>query len=654
MSINFGARFGWLMAEKTAPFSAPVLLSLAAMPLAVLAHWGWGDDPVWIAVLAVVSTILTASTYWTWGRRSRESQRVATVFTALVLGWITFAAASSPFNSGMVSAWLLGTVALGILWGIRHAGLKPSSENDKQVSEPDPLGGRVGVLKGARTKKIKGDDEAVEARVQMPRGGATVADVQAARDTIASAVSMGTDQVTVRPVKGRADQVDLAFTQPVDMDKVLAWTGPSHPGKSIADAPIRLGYRMNGSEIAWWLVGSGDPANPRVLSHTLCTGMTGSGKTETICTAIIEMRSRTDIVPIVGDPAKFAQSFGDIADCLEIAAKTPAEVKKLIKNLPDAVVYRAGLLGTLTRANGQVGYKEWIPECYTLHGIPAVFIDIEEAADVADLIADELDEAVRKLRSIGIHLCISMQTAPHDNMARKTRGQFGQSLAHGCQEAQDAKYSLNSNTLDAGADPTKWGNESPGSLYAELVGTDKLHWSVDGKVLATTYEQKRTSIRDTKRYWAHLDAGTKQILGRGIILQDEQFLAALPSVPADREVPEEDVRRDLHAVPTDEGVVDVTQELQPPVGPRVAFGSPERDRMSTEDARALIEGRIDDLEAGGRDSVGFGDLEDLAAVTGRQRTWIYQELTRLVKEGRLVEGTKPPYAIKRRSETAVS
>lgn len=652
--------FGFMLNDRISPFVAPWLLGLAAMPVAMLAHWGWGHDPVWIAVLAMTSVLLTLATYFTWRRRSQESQVTATIVTALLLGWVTFAAASSPYSMNMLSSWILGTAALGIVWDIRHVGIKPVNSEDRQMGQPDPLGGAVQSFKGGRVKKIKETADQLKARIQMIPGEGSVDDVRSSKGVIASKAAVGEDQVTVLPVKGRADQVDIAFTHPVDADALVLYSGPSAPGKSIAAAPIHLGRRVDSSDIAWWLTGSDDPANPRQLSHTLVTGMTGAGKTETICTAVIDMRYRTDVVPIVGDPAKFGQSFGDIADCLEIAAKTKAECRQLIKNLSDLVPYRAGLLGSLTRANGQIGYKQWVPECYTLHGIPFVFVDIEEAADVADLEDDDLDNAVRKLRSIGVHLVISMQTAPHDNLARKTRGQFGQSLAHGCQETQDAKYALNSNTLDAGADPTKWGNTSPGSLYAELVGTDQIHWPVDGRVTALTYDQKRAALADSKRWWAYLDEGTKNILGKGILPREEPVATLVQEVPAEVDEPEFEDREtlDLTRVPDADDatqVLDVTRDAPAPRGVKLAFGAPAEEGMSTARARQEMADRIDGLEASGRDFVGFGDLEDLVVVTGRSRAWIYAELKRLVQAGRLREGTgKPPYAIRSRSTAGVS
>jgi hypothetical protein len=652
---KFNFRFSTWLGTKSAPFVAPWLLGLSVMPVALAAHWGWHDSPVWIAVLAVVATIVTWTTFITWGRRSEESRVIATVFAGLLLGWIVFAAASDPLDGNMVSAWLLGSAALGLTWGIRHAALKPGSDKDAPKAQPDPMLGAVQAFKGGRVRKIAEKAGVLKARVQLDPTVGSVDGVQSERETIAGLSAMGKDQVTVLPVEGRADQVDIAFSHPVDMKQLLAYPGPDHLGESVAAAPLLLGYRDDGSPIGYWLVGNNDPSNPRQLSHTKTLGMTGSGKTHMVKVAVCRMRERTDIVPVVGDPAKFAQSFGDIADMLEIAAKTRAECRQLIRNLPELVTYRSGLLGSLTQRNGRKSYPEWVPECWDDYGIPAIFIDIEEAGDVAGDMEDELDEAVRKLRSVGVHLMLSMQTAPHDVLARRTRGQFGQSLALGCQEMQDAKYALNPATLDAGADPTKWQNNSAGSVYAEMVGTDPKHWPVGGKIFGMTWEEMRDSAKTSKPFWAKLDPGSKMILGKGIIMQDEQVTAGLSVVPDDSHKEENNAVRDLTRVSTEDGdVVDVTQELVPPrAGSLVSFRSGTENRMGTEQARQLIENRISSLERDGKEDVGFGDLEDLTAVTGRGRGWVYGELKRLVQEGRLQELTgRPPYRIRSRSDAA--
>ena len=641
---------GWF-ATKTVPYVVPFILVILAFPASIVIHFTIAGNPVWVAVFAILATLVTGMTYLTWGKRHKHTQVVMTVFTAFVLGWILFAGVGTPWSRDTLTAWVVGGLFLCVAWGIRHASNTPASDADRSGEGAGVLGGKVAALRNAREKKVEATDAQVTARVQLKQGEDTANDVQQSRGSIASAVGMGEEDIKVRPVKGRADQVDIVFAPMRDTSKPLVYTGPYAFRKSIADAPVFLGNRTDGTDILWWIVGDPDNENPRQLSHTITTGMTGSGKTETICTAIVEMRQRTDVVVVVADPAKFAQSFGDIADAIDIAAKTKTETLTLIRNLPSLVEYRAGLLGSLTRADGGTGYKQWIPECYTDHGVPAVFIDIEEAADVASLMDDELDEAVRKLRSIGVHMNLSMQTVPHDNLSRKTRGQFGQSLCHGCKETQDARFSLSPETLAAGADPTKWGNDFAGSLYAEVVGTPHDSWSEDGRAVRMTYEQKRAALEASKGFRATMDPGTKAILSRGIKLQDEQFLAGLPGIPQDEDEDDgEDTEVNMTTRTTEEGEVNIEEPLVKRSKSNITFGADQKDEVPIEEARELLEDILQELENDGKDLVSYADVAELPEKVGRSRPWVYKELRQLVTAGRLVDlNGKPPYRIKARA-----
>lgn len=639
---------GWF-ATKTVPYVVPFILVILAFPASVVIHFTIAGSAVWVAVFAILATLTTGMTYLTWGKRHKHTQVVMTVFTAFVLGWILFAGVGTPWSRDTLTAWVVGGLFLCVAWGIRHASNTPASDADRASEGAGVLGGKVAALRNAREKKVEATEQQVTARVQLKQGEDTADDVQHSRGSIASAVGMGTEDIKVRPVRGRADQVDIVFAPMQDITKSPKYTGPYAFRRSIADAPVYLGKRSDGSDILWWIVGDPDDDNPRPLSHTVTTGMTGSGKTETVCTAIVEMRQRTDVVVVVGDPAKFAQSFGDIADAIDIAAKTQPEVMTLISNLPALVVYRAGLLGSLTRVDGGTGYKQWVPECYTVHGIPAVFIDIEEAADVASQMDDELDEAVRKLRSVGVHLNLSMQTIPHDNLSRKTRGQFGQSLCHGCKETQDARFSLSPGTLEAGADPTKWGNDAPGSLYAETVGAPKESWSEDGRAVKMTYDQKRAALEASKGFRAVMDPGTKAILSKGIKLQDEQFLAGLPAVPQEEE--DEDTEVNMTMRNTEDGEVNIEEPIVKRSRSNVTFGSDQKDDVPIEEARELLEDILQELEEKGQTLVSYADVAELPERVGRGRPWVYGELKRLVRIGRLVDlNGKPPYRIKPRAQ----
>jgi hypothetical protein len=247
-----------------------------------------------------------------------------------------------------------------------------------------------------------------------------------------------------------------------------------------------------------------------------------------------------------------------------------------------------------------------------------------------------------------------MQTVPHDNLSRKTRGQFGQALVHGCKEMQDAKFSLSSGSLDAGADPTKWGNNAPGSLYAEVVGTDTTVWSEDGRAVCMTYDQKRESIANSKEFWASFDPGSKAILARGIPLQDEQFTAGLPAVPEDEEDEFETEGSEINLATRtgEEGdEVDIANEIPNNTRRSLPFGPDATDETPVEEARALVEEVLIDLENSGQAFVSYEDVAEIPEQVGRSRPWVYGELKRLVQEGRLIDTNgKPPYRIKPRAE----
>src|SRR5262249_13439390 len=160
----------------------------------------------------------------------------------------------------------------------------------------------------------------------------------------------------------------------------------------------------------------------------------------------------------------------------------------------------------------------------------------------------------------GVHFCASMQTMPHDNISRKTRGQFGQSLAHGQKEMQDARYSLEAETLEAGADPTKWANNSPGSLYAEVTGTDRAHWPIDGRAPRVKTADREEMIRVTRPYWAELDEGSYRILAAGVVDEQDGAVETAADQPLEGTVDDDfDIEVDLDV--TGEDGIDTGEPL---------------------------------------------------------------------------------------------
>lgn len=645
-----------LLPGNVPTWSAPWLTCLSAPPVAFVAHEIWATDQAMHTGLGGLAVGITAVTWATWGRRHEHTRALATAFAAGVTGWTAVAADTPMTSHALWDTWMLGSAFLSGAWNIRHVAHNAPHEGDKPSERRDGLFAAIGgALENAKVRRTKERAGRLEADIELQPGQVNT-DAQQQAGTVASRAGIGTDQVTVVPSRRNARKLKLVFQDTENLREAVVWPGPGKLGRSIADAPLHMGLRADGSLLAWWIVGNDDPQRPRQLSHTLVTGVSGAGKTETLNTAIILIRETSDCVPVVGDPAKFPQSFGNVADAIAIAAKGKQQVSQLIRNISPTIEYRAELLGNLVRSDGTTGYNQWVPECYTLHGVPAVFLDIEEATDVLGASDDEYDEAVRKARSVGIHLVASLQSAHHGNIDRKTRGQFAQSICHGCRETYEAKFALSPATLDAGADPTKWGNDFAGSVYGELAGTDPSTWAMEARVFAIDRVAKRKVLEASKAngHWAVLDPGTAMHLGRGITMPDQKITAMLPTVTPDPVEPQvsepDDAPADLTRVVVDGEEIDVTAPLAPPASDTPFARPEERRKPSTEQARALVAERIDALEAEGKTEITFADLADILEATGRRRNWIYDELQRLCAEGRLSAGSagRAPYRLRGR------
>lgn len=664
--------------DRARHYLAPWALSAAAMPAALALHGVWGGDQVMQELVAGGAVVLTGSVHSTWSRRHEHTRLLATVYAGTVTGWTAVGTAVDPLSHGMVNAWAFGGLLLSAVWNIRSAGHSPAHETDKAsgtVGDLD-LSKVGGALTGAVARVTKRGKGRVEADVQL-KPGETADGAEQERGRIASLAQVGVDQVSVTPDRARADKVRLAFQDRPDQRAAVRGFTPGVLGRSVADAALVIGQRVDGADLAIWMVGDESMDNPRVLGHTLCTGMTGAGKTETLNTLVIRIRETRDMVPVVADPAKFDQSFGTIADALGIAAKGRQQTMALVRNLPAVIVYRSELLGTLERSDGTRGYSQWVPECWALHGIPAVFVDIEEATDVLGTVDEEFDDAIRKARSVGVHLCASLQTAIHSNMERKTRGQFSNTLCHGVKEDYDAKFSLNPNTLAAGADPVRWQNSYPGSLYGELVGVPPEEWSIAARAYGLERAEKRARLEESRPTWAHLDAGTAMRLGNGIVVPDAKVVAGSPAIAPDQgwaaEIrdlaaarvvgeqlidamePEEqsvyeDDELDLTSIRIDGEDIDVTAPIPAPdrAQPTVALGVAPVGEPDFEGTYRKIKLRLAKLESEGSEHITYKDISDIQVESGVSRAWMYKALQRLEENGRLVSEVgrgRPPYRI---------
>jgi hypothetical protein len=615
------------LSHRIAPYLTPWAILLAVFIVSVFTHL-LCSGPVALAFMAMAAPGLTGVTWSTWDRRHQHARTAATAFAAGTSAWLVLATAIGPFSQVMAFAWFFGGSFLALSWNIRYAGITPSNKHDQVRGEHvNPLGA-IKALKSAVPTKVKERPDRVEIVLQHAGGKSTTSDVQAKTANLAGVFGVDRTNVTASEVTGRADQTLVTVRMHNPTEQVVRWPGLSAPGQSIADAPLRIGVREDGKPTIFYV--TGDEEESRPAPHTMWSGMTGSGKSTGFIIAVLEMISRIDCAPVVADPEKFMLTFGSVMDVFQIAADGPEQTEQLISNLPETLRYRAALLGSL-------GYEQWVPECWTEHGIPVVPVHIEEAAGYLANNTD-FNTAIRLARALGMPLSASMQVMVFRNLQRETRSQFGNSIAFGVKEMQDAKFALTDATLNAGADPTRWGANEPGRCYAEVIGVPSDEWALKNRVYKITAQERREAIdlAEESGGMAQIDQGTFDRLNKG--MRRPVKITMMPQIP------------DLSSVATGPEDAPLVLPGEPqdavPAFALIKGGAPE-DKPSPEVAREMICDRIAELEARGVTSISIGDFADLMIVLERHRTWPYTVMNRLVKTGRLVreEGAARRYTI---------
>jgi hypothetical protein len=617
--------------HRVIPYLTPWAVGLVTLPLGAALHWK-ANSPLMMVVVTACAGILTWATYRLWDRRHTYTQLLATAYAGALALWLVVTAAVGV--APLLTPWAVAWVMTSLLWNIRVGSLNVTNKHDKMSGDPETAWAPIRSLKGVKTKSAKlikdetGLFPKVRIRLQHPPGKSTTADVQDVRDKVAARFAVGTDDVTVRSVRGRADQTDIEVRKDNPTKKVVSWTGLHDAGKSISDAPVLMGVRSGGGPFAVWIVGDDEVSRP--LPHTIVSGMNGSGKSEAMIVADLEIRARTDALTVVANPVKFQIDFGDIADMYPIAAEGDQQTRQLIDNLPEAGEYRAWLIG-------KHGYKQWEPELYTRYGIPLVMIRIEEASSVITK-NTAFKRATETFRALGMPLVVSMQVAVFRNIEREARSQFANSIAFGVSDMQDAKFVLTDQTLSAGADPTMWKNNEPGRCYGELTGFPPEMWPEDARVFKVTRAQKRAAIDATRPHWAQLDAGTAARLGKGIFVPDSSVtapvrgLSVVPDLSKIAKGPADTGDRNVNL----NGYVDRDKSEDTTVPFGMIHSNDPSGRMETPDVRELIEATIDDLERDRSDGIITPkDFDQVVTISGRKPQWIYYELDRWVKRGRL-------------------
>jgi hypothetical protein len=361
-------------------------------------------------------------------------------------------------------------------------------------------GGLDELVKNAAAVKprlVSESPDGVRKEWEVTHRGATTADLQNIGDTLAShaGTPLGSFRFNRTGDAGRSGLTTVA----VDLLKnKIPYPGPSLPGGSCF-YPSRVGLREDGTYLE--ITRPGDPETGRPNLRIMISGMPNAGKTVGELCEVAELCTRNDVVIWWVDVIKPWQTLPAIRPAVDWAVDNEADALTLATALKNIIRGRAKLLGEL-------GYAQWVPECWTKHGIPFLVIHFEEVAQVMDELATFLTRAAESVRSAGISVSFSLQRASYRNIDTNLRSQLGVKWSFGQADDTDSGMALSESTIANGAAPEQWTDKKPGYSYLEQPFDNETLWATPGR----TYDITASDLFHVVREWAprmtRLDPGT--------------------------------------------------------------------------------------------------------------------------------------------------
>ncbi|MEU7590664.1 conjugal transfer protein TraB [Micromonospora sp. NPDC049230] len=586
------------------PYLVTPVSAVAALPITWGAHHWYGNSPWTGVALAAADATVTGFTWWAARPRGPLMQSMSTGLALAGSAWTTMAVIEGPWSRGMFGVWFIGTVVGSVVVGVRRIMHKAGGDGDE--ASAGGLADAVKSLRGARLGRTTIDGARATATVVL-ESGTTASDLAADRGALASALDVPATAVRVIPNPDSARRAKMSVVPVDQLRETRYWPGPSAPGASIADAPIRLGVIEDGEPLDLWL--PGDHKAGRNSAHLSVVGMSGAGKTELVLNLCADVLTRNDVRLVVTDTRKGDQ----LPEWLRLGAHetylTPESAEDYIEDLPRLIAERA-------RHLGQRGLKQWVKGC----GLPyLVLVNFEAARLVAD--SSSFVDVTESARSVGIFLLVELQRATHDRFPTSARANISAKICLGVERDTDAEAALSERTLDAGAAPWEWKNSRPGYLYAEFPGVDPERWSMPARAfIARSEEDRAAAIAPFRPVAVSAPAARPAPVQR----QEGQ-----PVKPRDDQDDERELNQALNlAEPPDD--VDPAQPIEVPADmPRLAFGQLRKPPMGTAEARAWMRDYLLRLPESGTTAVSPAELGDVIEATGLTASWVGKELRRL-------------------------
>lgn len=581
------------------------------------AHAYWADSPTAAgaaaAGLTLAGTALSGLTWRAAAARGIVRQAVSTLACVAGSTWTVGAMLCGPWTHPWLDMWLIGAPTASIaMAAIRVLRSGQSGDAGESAELGSSLAEAVRSLRGARVGAARIDGARATAPVVL-EAGTTAGDLASERGALASALDVPATAVRVIPDPDSARRAKVTVVPVDQLHEVRYWPGPSAPGASIADAPIRLGVYEDGEPLELWL--PGDHSKGRNSAHLSVVGMSGAGKTELVLNLCADLLTRTDARLVITDARKGDQLPQWLREGAHEAYLDATSAEDYIDSLPQLIAQRA-------RHLGQRGLKQWVKGC----GLPYLAVVNFEAAKLVSESGGTFVDVSESARSVGIFLLVELQRATYDRFPTSARANISAKICLGVERVDDAEAALSESTLDAGAAPWEWKNSRPGYLYAEFPGVDKERWSMPARAFIARSEDDRAAAIAPYR-----PAGATAARPASTQRQEAPPVTTPSPQPVNQD--DQDDERELNkalnlAEPPDD--VDPSQPIRVPTDmPRLAFGTLREPPMGAEEARMWLRTYLTQLHDQGITTVRPAELGDVMEATGKGASWVGKELRRL-------------------------
>jgi S-DNA-T family DNA segregation ATPase FtsK/SpoIIIE len=376
-------RLAWRYRSELAPLSTALALLAAGVVLHV---WLPGWWPIITAVGAAAATILGLLGY-RLGLTRQAERAYAITTTAAATAWLTAAVWWGPFRRLLLLTWAAGLLVGGVPWWW-HRRRRAKVRVLRAVHHWDDDAAAAN-LDGTRLQRVEvtPDGRQWSARVLLPKGQ-TLKDVLDRVPKLESALGL-------RPRAIRVEE------DPILARRVILRVVERDPHAGTLPMPELIGPLSITRPVLVAEYETGEPLRLDLLrKHALIGAASGAGKT-TLVTAILRTLGPAPDVLVWAVDFAGGAGLAPWRACLGRLATTPTEARALLEDACAAI-------DTRERWLADHDHEHWQPTPQA----PAIVLPVDELAELVEQLPDAttlLDTIARKGRKTAITLLVSTQ-----------------------------------------------------------------------------------------------------------------------------------------------------------------------------------------------------------------------------------------------------